>query len=166
LRGWSLAELAMVIAICAILGVGALMLFRPRDTQAQQLAERLRDDLRHAQILAITWVQPLRMTVASTTTYNVACVTASAVAPCNATPVIDPATGQAFTVSIAAPSATHPLQSGFTMTGPGFNLDFDALGRPRNAGALIAANASFTISGGSANRSVVVAPITGLVAVQ
>ena len=55
------------------------------------------------------------------------------------------------------------LEPGLTLAGPGFNLDLDALGRPKNGANFIAANATFTITGGSAARTVVVAPVTGFV---
>jgi len=83
-------------------------------------------------------------------------VTAGA-APCAVSPVVNPATGQSYLVN---------LEPGLTLTGPGFTLDLDALGRPKNAAAFISANATFTISGSSTARTVVVAPITGFVTAQ
>jgi hypothetical protein len=130
--------------------------FRPADAIALEQAERLRNDLRHAQMLAITWGQALRVTAAAGS-YSVSCVTASAAPPCDVAPVIDPATRGAFLVT---------LEPGLTLAGPGFTLDLDALGRPRNGPALIAANATFTISGGSPARTVIVAPLTGFVTAQ
>lgn len=127
----------------------------PRDSIALQQAERLRNDIRHAQMLAMTWNQALRIT-ASGTGYSVSCVTAGA-APCNASPVIDPAGRGPFLVA---------LESGLSLAGPGFTLDIDSLGRPRNGASLITANATYTISGGSAARIVTVAPITGFVTAQ
>jgi hypothetical protein len=97
----------------------------------------------------------LRVT-ATAGNYSVSCVTAGA-SPCNAVPVINPATGQPYAVN---------LESGITLAGPGFSLDLDALGRPKNGASLIAANATYTISGGTTARSVVVAPVTGFVTAQ
>jgi hypothetical protein len=71
--------------------------------------------------------------------------------------VIDPATAKSFSVT---------LQTGLTLAGPGFNLDFDALGRPKNGAALTTANSTFTISGGASTPSVVVSPTTGFAVVQ
>src|SRR5687767_10087176 len=91
--GWSLIELVLVLAVCSVIAYFAMRNFQPRDAIALQQAERLRDDLRHAQMLAITWNQALRITTAAGS-YSVSCVTAAASPPCDASPVIDPASGR------------------------------------------------------------------------
>ena len=106
-------------------------------------------------MLAITWNQPLRVTAAAGN-YSVSCVTAGA-SPCNVSPVLNPATGQPYLVA---------LEPGISLAGPGFSLDLDALGRPKNGASLIAANATYTISGGTTARTVVVAPVTGFATAQ
>lgn len=153
--GWSFLELTIVLAVLSILTYFAVRNFYSQEAIALQQAERLRNDLRHVQMLAITWNQPLRVT-ATAGSYSVSCVTAGA-SPCNAVPVINPATGQPYAVN---------LEAGITLAGPGFNLDLDALGRPKNGASLIAANATYTISGGTTARAVVVAPITGFATAQ
>ena len=153
--GWSLLELVIVLAVLSVLIFFAVRSYQPQEAIALQQAERLRNDLRHIQMLAITWNQPLRVTTAAGS-YSVSCVTAG-VSPCNVNPVVNPASGQPYLVT---------LESGMTLAGPGFSLDLDTLGRPKNGAALIVANATFTISGGSAARSVVVAPVTGFVTAQ
>jgi type II secretory pathway pseudopilin PulG len=154
-QGWTLFELVIVVAIGAAVTFFVVRTFQPRDALALEQAERLRNDLRQVQMLAMTWGQALRITTAAGS-YSVSCVTAGA-APCNASPVIDPATNAAYLVN---------LETGLSLAGPGTPLDLDALGRPNNAGVLIAANTTFTISGGGANRTVVVAPITGFATAQ
>jgi MSHA pilin protein MshC len=154
--GWTLLELVVVMMVAGLLAFFALRVFQPKEALALEQAERLRNDLRHMQMLAITWGQALRLTAAATS-YSVSCVTAGATAPCNASPVVDPATGKAYTVN---------LESGLSLTGPGFTLDLDALGRPKNGAALLTANATFTIGGASATRTVVVAPLTGFATAQ
>jgi hypothetical protein len=129
--------------------------FQPQEAIAMQQAERLRNDLRDAQILAITWNQALRITTAANS-YSVSCVVPGA-APCNMIPVVNPASGQPYLVN---------LEPGMALTGPGFNLDLDALGRPKNGAAFTAANAVYTITGGSVPRTVVVAPLTGFATAQ
>jgi prepilin-type N-terminal cleavage/methylation domain-containing protein len=153
--GWSLLELSVVLAIAAVLIFFTVRSYQPKEAIALQQAERLRNDLRHVQMLAITWNQPLRLT-AGANTYSISCVTAGA-SPCDADPVVNPVSGQPYLVA---------LESGLTLAGPGFSLDLDALGRPKNGAAFIAANATFTITGGTATRTVVVAPITAFVSVQ
>jgi hypothetical protein len=49
-------------------------------------------------MLAITWNQPLRVTTAAGS-YSISCVTAGA-APCDVSPVVNPATGQAYLVNL------------------------------------------------------------------
>ena len=146
-RGWTIAELVMVLVIAAVLATVVAMRFRPLETLSLQQAERLRNDLRHAQMLALAWGRPLRLTTAAGG-YSVSCVTAGT-APCNASPVIDPATGQPFSVT---------LETGLTLGGPA-TLDFDAIGAP-------SAGATFTVSGGGATRNVLVTPVAGLASVQ
>src|SRR5687767_15896697 len=98
--GWSLIELVLVLAVCSVIVYFAMRNFQPRDAIALQQAERLRDDLRHAQMLAITWDQALRITTAAGS-YSVSCVSGSATPPCNgASPVIDPASRRAYSVNL------------------------------------------------------------------
>jgi prepilin-type N-terminal cleavage/methylation domain-containing protein len=163
--GWTLIELVVVLVVLAIIIYFVVRSFQPKEALALQQAERLRNDLRHVQMLAITWGQALRIGTAALipgppevkANYSVSCVTASAIPPCNAAPVIDPANGRPFLVE---------LESGLDIAGPGFALDLDALGRPKNGAALISANATFTISGASVARTVVVVPLTGFVTAQ
>ena len=159
--GWSLAELVMVIVIGGILTVGAIQVFRPREVQAIHVAERFRDDVRHAQMLAMTLGRTLQLDVTANG-YSVACV-GSTVPPCNATagnPMLDPGTGQPFNVNLAAP--TGPLLPGLSITSIPPTIVFDPLGRPRTVGnVLVAANSDYTFSGASTPRVVRVAPITG-----
>jgi prepilin-type N-terminal cleavage/methylation domain-containing protein len=154
--GWTLIELVIVLAVLAIITYFVVRAFQPKDALALQQAERLRNDLRQMQMLAITWGQALRLNAAATN-YSVSCVTASASPPCNAAPVINPANGRPFLVA---------LEPGLDLAGPGFALDLDALGRPKNGAAFIPANATFTITGAAAPRTVVVTPLTGFVTAQ
>ncbi len=145
----------MVLVIVSVLVFLVVRSYQPKEALALQQAERLRNDLRHVQMLAITWNQLLRVTTAAGS-YSISCVTAGA-SPCNVSPVLDPATGQPYLVN---------LEAGLTLAGPGFSLDLDALGRPKNGASFVAANATFTISGGASARTVVVVPLTGFVTAQ
>jgi len=71
--------------------------------------------------------------------------------------VIDPASGRTYSVN---------LETDLTLAGPGFTLDLDALGRPKNGAAFISASATYTITGGSAARTVTVQPLTGFASAQ
>ena len=155
--GWSLVELVLVLIVSSVIVYFAIRNFQPRDAIALQQAERLRDDLRHAQMLAITWNQALRSTTAAGS-YSVSCVSGSATPPCNgASPVIDPASGRAYSVN---------LETDLSLAGPGFTLDLDTLGRPKNGAAFISANATYTITGGNVARTVTVQPLTGFASAQ
>jgi MSHA pilin protein MshC len=153
--GFTLVELVIVLVVIAILSYFVIRSFGPRDSLSLQQAERLRNDLQHAQMLALTWGQALRVSAAANA-YSVACVSAGS-APCNASPVINPANGQPFSVT---------LEGGLTIAGPGFSLDFDALGRPKDGATFISTPAVYTISGASVARTVTVTPLTGLARVQ
>jgi len=151
-------ELTIVLVVSAILVFFLVRSFAPKEAIALQQAERLRDDLRHVQMLAMTWNQTLRITVTPAAgpvpaRYSVACATAGPTPPCNASPVVDPATGRPFQVD---------LESGLDLSGPGFTLDLDTLGRPKN-GAALAANANFDVTGGGTPRRVTVIQLTGFV---
>jgi hypothetical protein len=160
--GWTLAEFSMIVVIAAVLVYMSVRVFAPLEAQAFQQAERLRNDVRHIQMLALTWNQPLRLTLASATSYEVCCLNAAmtacttGAAPCAANPVVDPATGRSFRVD---------LESGLTVSGTS-PLEFDKLGRPCNGAALRTGSVSLAIAGGPSGRSVVIAPITGFASVQ
>ena len=143
------------MVVVAVLTFFAVRSYQPKEALALQQAERLRNDLRHVQMLAMTWNQALRVT-ATANNYSVSCVTAGA-SPCNVSPVVDPASGSPYVVN---------LEAGLSLAGPGYTLDFDALGRPKNGAALVAANATFTVSGASVARTVTVAPLTGFATAQ
>ena len=165
--GWTLTELIIVLSVMSIMTtIVVVRSLPPKQPQALLQAERLRDDLRHMQLLAMTWNQSLRLTVTAAAgpnpaRYSVACVTAGA-APCNATPVLDPRGAGAFQVDLE-PGLDLGLLIG---AGASTTLDMDPLGRPRLGAALISANATFTISGGGVARAAVLQPLTGFATAQ
>jgi Tfp pilus assembly protein FimT len=149
-RGVTLVELALVMVGVGILGVyaianSAVPAVYGLPSQSQVMA----GNLRHAQALALTWGRSLRFTAApgANGTYSVSCVTAGS-SPCNASPVLDPATGAAFTVS---------LEKGVVLGGSA-SVDFDSSGKPSAA-------ASFTLATGGSTKTVSVAALTGRVTV-
>jgi len=160
IRGFSLIELVMIIVVMGILGIVVLTRYRPTELSVSIEADRLERDIRHMQMLAMTWGQPLRFIPAGAS-YSVRCASGGAVAPCNgAAAVIDPAIGAAF---------TRTLEPGVTITA-GAAFDVDALGRPGTWAAgptftLTAAipAANFTLTGGGETSTVSVARLTGFV---
>lgn len=165
--GWTLTELVIVLVVASIMTtVVVVRSLPPKQPQALMQAERLRDDLRQMQLLAMTWNQSLRVTVTAAAPpnparYSVACVTAGA-APCDAIPVLDPGRAGLFQVNLE-PGLDLSLLIG---AGASASLDMDPLGRPRNGAALTGANATFTITGGGVARTVVLVPLTGFVTAQ
>lgn len=165
--GWTLTELVIVLGVMSIMtAVVVVRSLPPKQPQALMQAERLRDDLRHMQLLATTWNQSLRLTVTAAAgpnpaRYSVACVTAGA-APCNATPVLDPRGAGALQVDLE-PGLDLGLLIGAAAS---TTLDMDPLGRPRLGAAFISANATFTITGGGVSRTVVLQPLTGFATAQ
>lgn len=154
IRGFSLIELVMIIVVVSTLGVVMLTRYHdPVETTVSIEADRLARDIRHVQMLAMTWGQSLRLTPAGAN-YGVSCVTAGATPPCNTNPVNDPAGNAPF---------TRTLEPGITVAGAA--LDIDALGRPVNAGALLNADTTYTLTGGSETSTVTVARLTGFVTV-
>ena len=162
MKGFSLIELVMIIVVMGILGIVVLTRYRPTELSVSIEADRLMRDIRHMQMLAITWGQALRITPAGAT-YSVSCASGSIVAPCNgAAAVTDPAIGTTF---------TRTLGTGVTITA-GASFDIDALGRPGTWAAgptFTLANgipaATFTLTGGGETSTVSVTRLTGFVSV-
>jgi hypothetical protein len=159
----------VTITVLVIIGYFIVSTFQPKEALALQQAERLRNDVRHMQMLALTWNTPLRLTTAAgsyqvcclDTATSAACLPALPVppAPCAVPdPIVDPATGRPFQVA---------LEPGLTLAGPpGVTLNIDGLGRPANGAALLTVNAIYTINGASIGRTVTVAPLTGFAIAQ
>ena len=155
--GFTFVELIIVLVVVGILSVvAAVGSVSTADVTLPSQAQKLASDIRHTQTLATTWGRSLRLSVSgcpSSGTYCVSCVTLTAgVPPCDTSPVIDPATGSSFNVS---------LQKGVALTGtPTPQLDFNSLGQPTQPAA--PAGASYTLGGAV---TVTVAPLTGFVTV-
>ena len=149
-RGFSLTELVMVMVILGVVATYAVTRGgSPSAATGSAQAQEFARDLRHAQMLAMTWGKALVVTVTGSG-YSVACATAGA-APCNASPVIDPARGAAFAVA---------LTNGATL-GPG-SVRFDSLGRPSTGVAPSTSDASFTLTS-SGTWTVTMRAVSGLV---
>ena len=151
-RGFSLVELVAVIVLTAILAAGAAITLQPRGGTAPYQAERLAQDLRHTQALAMSWGAAIRLTAAGGS-YSVRCVTLTGTPPCSNNPVIDPATGSAFTVA---------LQDGASFSAGG-SITFDSFGVPLNGANPAAADQTLQLGDGTVTASVTVAALSGFV---
>jgi prepilin-type N-terminal cleavage/methylation domain-containing protein len=151
--GFTLMELIIVIVVVGVLSAYAMMNNGSASvfsllSQAQTMAS----DIRHAQALATVWGKRLRIdaTEGANGVYAVSCVTAGA-SPCDASPVINPATGEAFRVT---------LEKGVELTGPSSALVLSSLGQPT---AATTQTYVLTTQGNSVNLNV--AAVTGHVTV-
>ena len=154
--GYTLVEFIAVAGIVAIIAVVALVTTSTGPAVSGYQADGLRNSIRHMQELAMTWGRPLQLAVAAGG-YSVSCVTAGP-APCNASPVIDPATGGAFSVS---------AESGISFAAG--SLAVDELGRPATCSpgcTVLGANTTFSVSGGGKTWTVQVSPLTGFATVN
>jgi prepilin-type N-terminal cleavage/methylation domain-containing protein len=145
IRGFTLLELVIVLVILGTLAAFAIPRFSPSDNTVAAQAERLARDLRHVQSLAMNQGRTLEFDVQSATTYRVTH---------GGNPVTDPATQQAYTVS---------LDNSVTLSGT--DTAFDSLGRPVAAGSLLGTARVFTLSGTTRTATVNLAPVTGFVTV-
>jgi MSHA pilin protein MshC len=168
IRGFTLIELVMIIVIVSVLGVLAVTRYQPTEITVSIEADHLARDIRHMQMLAMTWGQTLRFTIfPGNNGYRVTCASGIAVAPCNgAAAVIDPATGALFETPVP------PGLNGVAVAGAAF--DVDALGRPGTwtAGApptftlaIAVPAANFILTSGGEASTVSVARLTGFVTV-
>jgi len=149
--GFTLVELIIVLVLIGILS--SYVVIRSSDSDSLLLkahADQFAQHLRHAQMLAMTWGRSLTMAI-SAGGYQVSCSVPSASSPCNSTPVIDPATGQLFSVSMT--DNVSMLDSG--------TIEFDALGRPVQSGNLSSSVSQWRMSKSGFQNIVSVNPITG-----
>jgi prepilin-type N-terminal cleavage/methylation domain-containing protein len=150
-RGFTMVELIMVLVIVGVLGSYAIVRAETGYYTLTSQASTLARDVRHAQALSHTWGRSLRVSISSGAngTYSVSCVTSSSTYPCNSSPVIDPATGLAF---------SGALQQNAVLGGTS-TLDFDSAGKPSGA-------AAYTVTYGSATKTVSVLAVTGNVSIS
>lgn len=151
--GFTLVEMVVVMVLAAVLAAIVSTRWSATDATAPHQADLLARNIRHAQTLAMSWGQALRVS-SSSTGYTVSCVTATASAPCNSSPVLDPATGRSFSETLANSVTLNSV-----------TLDLDTLGRPVSGASLLSANTVFTLTAGSETWSVTVRPITGFASV-
>jgi len=146
-RGFTLIELLMVIVIMGAFAALAVPNMSPGDTTVNAQADRLAQDLRHVQALAMSQGRALTLEVVSTTRYRVT----DGGSP--ATTIRDPA-GELLDVI---------LQNGISLSGP--DISFDSLGRPQTAGSLSATAQNWTLASANRNAAVTLQPVTGFVSV-
>lgn len=165
--GFTLIELVIVIIIAGIIAAVVGTKWNARSATAPFQAEVLARNIRHAQMLALTWNTPVGMRVPSTTSYEFWCTNATPPASCMSpnplpippnNPVNDPAMGGPFRVD---------LDHGVTIASIGGPPPrFNNLGIPLNAlGAPITVAHVLQLDAGGTTWSVTIQPLTGFVQV-
>lgn len=154
--GFTLIELVMVMVIIGIVGAYALVRWQSGTATSRYQAERLAEDIRYIQSLAMGWGVSLKLDITGNS-YQVSCVTDLDAAPC-----VD--AGDVVTDPMNRESFSYTLEDGVTLTGT--DTDFDNLGRPSDGGTLLNVSRSFVLSGGGSNWTVAVAPVTGFASVS
>src|SRR3954454_14094838 len=91
--GFTLVELVIYMIVATALAVVAVLSYKPKDTKARYQAEKLRTDLRHAQMLASTQNATLRVTVTAGTpgSYSVFTIGGIGTGACTTAALTDPA---------------------------------------------------------------------------
>ena len=150
LSGFTLIELVIVMVFLGIISAFVVSAAMPRAGQSTvgYQAQQLASDLRHTQMLAMTWGKDLNFTTTATS-YSVSCASSST-GPCAPPPpVVDPGHSGSFTVAL----------DNVTLS-PATTLTFDIVGKPLSP-------ASFTLAAdGVTMATVTVAAGTGFVTVQ
>src|SRR6185436_3014658 len=102
--GLTLVDLLVAVVIVAILAAyGMMKINQGGDDTLWYQAQRVARDIRHVQVLSSTWGRQLKISPVTGVngSYSVSCVV-SAGSPCNGTStLVDPTTGNAFTVSLS-----------------------------------------------------------------
>jgi prepilin-type N-terminal cleavage/methylation domain-containing protein len=160
--GVTLVELVMAMVILAILATAVVLSYKPTPVKARYQAERLRMDLSHAQMIALTENQALRVTVTGGAggSYSVSTVSAGS-ATCTTAALTDPATNVSFAVTV---------DSAVTLGGTA-SMDIDQLGRPATCSVIAgictcsttAADpaATYTVAGGGTTYTVTIKALSG-----
>lgn len=164
-RGFSLLEMVVAMVVVGILSAAIMVRMSSQSNRAAMTyADQLRRDFAHAQALALSWGVSLRFSTASDGTgYSFSYLVNAGPPPScpslGTTPV-DPATGQAFSVTLTDGVLIAPA------TGTNSTLDFDSLGRPVSCGIPLSGSPvrTYTLSSPGKSVNVTVQPITGFAA--
>jgi MSHA pilin protein MshC len=161
-KGYTLVEIIVVLVVMGILSI-ATMLRLDSVTQRDVInqADLLRRDLAHLQAIALSTGLALRLN-GNSGSYTVTCLTVASGTPCmtaGAT-LIDPVSNSAFAVTLR-PGVKLTVVNSVNVDAP--TIDFDSVGRPFEAGVLLATNPArtFILTGAGETSKVTLQPITG-----
>lgn len=148
--GFTLIEILAILILLGILAVGAVSVIPASTASLATQADRLSADLRYAQVRAQADTHHWRLIFTDATTYQLG-------------PVVVPGAG--FTPGTVPSSGTTQgvLTDGVSATA-GTVIRFDSWGRPMNdAGALLGADQTITLTQADQSLSVVIRPVTGFI---
>jgi len=155
--GFSLVELVIVIVVVGVMSVyAAARNVSSAEVTLPSQAQKMASDIRHMQTLATAWGRRLSLSVAAGANgvYSVSCAVSGAT-PCDVSPVIDPATGSSFSVTV---------QKGVVLAGSA--LYVNSLGQPSDSsGVPIASVTTYTLSSGGSTETISMAALSGLLTV-
>lgn len=163
--GFTLIELVIVIIIAGIIAAVVGARWNSRSATAPFQAEQLARNIRHAQMLAMTWNTPIQVAVNPPTQYEFQCGK-----PTGTCPISTPAT---LPGAVINDPTSGPMQFvteyGVTIAALGGPLPtFDHLGRPTNAAgtALLTTARTLQLDAGGTTWSVSIQPLTGFVQIS
>ena len=151
--GFTLVELIIVLLLVGVLsGYAVVRTSDANSLRVQAYADRFKQHIKQTQMLAMSWGQSLTMTISSNG-YQVSCSNGIGNAPCDSSPVINPATGQTFSVGLADNVSIQSSGS----------LSFDALGRPLQSSTIASSSSQWVIGDADFQITLNVNPISGSV---
>lgn len=148
--GFTLIETIGILVLLAIIAVGVVRILPASNVSLATEADRLSSHLRYAQIRAQADTYQWRLVFTDATSYQIG-------------PVVIPGAGFTPGIVPGAGSTQRTLTDGVTTTA-GTVIRFDSWGRPLNdAGVLLGADQTITLTRGERNRIITIRAGTGLI---
>jgi type II secretory pathway pseudopilin PulG len=153
--GFTLIELVSIIVILSILSVTAFFAWPGTSINLGAEAQQVANDLRYTQALAMTKGQRYRFVITSSTTYQIANSSGTAILNARGTTSTTLFTGLSFGTLTNLPNSLVVFN--------GNGIPYTTTGSP---GTALAATASIPITGGSSTKTITITPSTGRILVQ
>ena len=148
--GFTLIEIIAILVLLSIIAVGAVSILPASNSRLATEADRLSSHLRYAQIRAQADTYQWRLVFTDATTYRIG-------------PVVVPGAGFTPGIVPGAGGTQGILTDGVTTTS-GTVIRFDSWGRPLNdAGTLLGADQTITLTQGTQTRNITIRAGTGLI---
>ncbi len=149
-HGFTLIEIIAILVLLSIIAVGAVSILPASNARLAKEAGRLSSHLRYAQIRAQAHTYQWRLVFTGATTYQIG-------------PVVVPGAGFTPGIVPGASGTQGTLTDGVTSTS-GTVIRFDSWGRPLDdAGTLLGADQTITLTQGTQSRNITIRAGTGLI---